>query len=231
LHTRRASRHRSQTDARPPRCARQGQPGRYLIVNADGPRAGRTGPPGNHRGPRMGRRDQARASWSTCRGARSAVRAAREHPQLWRRPSREFHGGRQVPDLVDLRAVRREARTPARSVHRHDRAGPDARRFAITTFIGGPSLRRSSSSFAGIVASRCEASPGSPTSATSTGSGSMGKRICATSVRDYLISLLMEHRSRLLGARMPSQEIMTPGSIRSTTGSGGSSSSPSPMPG
>ena len=35
MHTRRASRHRSQTETRAPRCARQGQPGRYLIVNAD----------------------------------------------------------------------------------------------------------------------------------------------------------------------------------------------------
>jgi chitin disaccharide deacetylase len=107
LHTRRASRHRSHINARPPRCARRSQPGRYLIVNADDLGAD----DGTTRG------IIAAHEWGIVTsaslmvdmpGARSAVRAAREHPQLGVGLHVSFTAGRQVPDLGDLRAVRRE---------------------------------------------------------------------------------------------------------------------------
>jgi predicted glycoside hydrolase/deacetylase ChbG (UPF0249 family) len=107
LHTRRASRHRSHINARPPRCVRWSQPDRHLIVNADDLGAD----DGTTRG------IIAAHEWGIVTsaslmvdmpGARSAVRAAREHPQLGVGLHVSFTAGRQVPDLGDLRAVRRE---------------------------------------------------------------------------------------------------------------------------
>lgn len=107
MHTPRAPRRRSHTSARPPRCGRKGRPGRYLIVNADDLGAD----DGTTRGIIAAHERGIVTSASLMvdmPGARSAVRAARAHPQLGLGLHVSFTAGRRIPDLGDVGALRRE---------------------------------------------------------------------------------------------------------------------------
>jgi chitin disaccharide deacetylase len=107
VHTPRPSRRRSHTSSRPPRCARKSRPGRYLIVNADDLGAD----DGTTRGIIAAHERGIVTSASLMvdmPGARSAVRAARAHPQLGLGLHVSFTAGRRVPDLGDLKALRQE---------------------------------------------------------------------------------------------------------------------------
>src|ERR1700687_5935212 len=106
LHTPRAPRRRSHTSARPPRCGRKGRPGRYLIVNADDLGAD----DGTTRGIIAAHERGIVTSASLMvdmPGARSAVRAARAHPQLGLGLHVSFTAGRRIPDLGDGGGLRR----------------------------------------------------------------------------------------------------------------------------
>lgn len=107
MHTPRPSRRRSHTSARPARCARKTRPDRYLIVNADDLGAD----DGTTRGIIEAHERGIVTSASLMvdmPGARSAVRAAREHARLGVGLHVSFTAGRQVLDLGDLRVVRHE---------------------------------------------------------------------------------------------------------------------------